>query len=411
VCPGWAPAPGGVERHTRDLARALDEIGARVSVLALDVNADGPEWSARDVTLDGAALRRVACRFEDRGRLVDLVDHARGAQAVERWVGDVAPDVVHVHHMTGFGTGALRATARCGVPTVVSLHDHWVLCPRGQSFMHATLGGGRCDVPAPTLCAACCRATWPALEVSTYAAHERTRRALEHLALADQLVAPSPATRAAFVRAGVPPTAITVQPHGVDAARIAQDVRRLGATHVPGKRLGVLGAVQPSKGVLELARAVAGADVPELTLEVHGPLEAYHGDARTIDALRALARDDGRVRLHGPFAPRDLCAVLATLDAVAVPSRWQEAFGLAAREARAASLPVLASAIGGLLMLERDPGVTLVAPDDPGAWVAALRSFDWRPVAPVVAPRGLRDMAEDWLALYASLAGGARRAA
>ncbi|MCB9913686.1 MAG: glycosyltransferase [Planctomycetes bacterium] len=131
-------------------------------------------------------------------------------------------------------------------------------------------------------------------------------------------------------------------------------------------RVGVLGAVQPSKGVLELARLVA-ADA-RCELHVHGPRGAYHGDRAYVDALEALAARAPNVRLHGAYAPDELPAVLAGLDVVAVPSRWNEVYGLIAREARAAGLPVLASRVGGLV----EAGVTLLAPDDAEAWRCAL---------------------------------------
>ena len=132
--------------------------------------------------------------------------------------------------------------------------------------------------------------------------------------------------------------------------------------------------------MLELARAVVLADVPGLTLEVHGPRPSYHGDLSYVQALETLAAEDPRIRLHGPYPLHQRAEVLATLDAVAVPSLWEESFGLSAREARAASLPVLASRIGGLRQLEGDPGVQFLDPRNPGRWADAIRSLSFGPV-------------------------------
>jgi glycosyltransferase involved in cell wall biosynthesis len=77
-----------------------------------------------------------------------------------------------------------------------------------------------------------------------------------------------------------------------------------------------------------------------------------------------------------------LSRVLASIDALAVPSRWEEVFGLSAREARAVGLPVLAARRGGLAEWEGVSGVTFVTGTSQEAWVQTLSSFDFQPTAP-----------------------------
>ena len=69
-----------------------------------------------------------------------------------------------------------------------------------------------------------------------------------------------------------------------------------------------------------------------------------------LDRLRALAGDLGiaeRVRFPGAVAQRDLPDYYRAADALVVTSRY-ESFGLAAVEALASGLPVVAAQVGGL---------------------------------------------------------------
>ena len=134
--------------------------------------------------------------------------------------------------------------------------------------------------------------------------------------------------------------------------------------------VGTVGAVIPRKGIADLVRAW------RRVLDVHA-------DARLLvvgdepqghaDALRALA---DRLGLGGTivWAGRraDVPAILAALDVFVLASH-QEPFGLAAAEAMAAGLPVVATAVGGLpeCIADGETGL-LVPPADERALAAAL---------------------------------------
>jgi len=395
LCHGWKPDIGGVETHTSDLARALKERGHRVHVLCLDYTVGHAPYSVTESRIDGVNVRRMAYLYQDQRSLADMVDNWRARDVVFAWLGERPLDVVHVHHLTGFGMGALRAIDEVGLPFVMTLHDYWPLCPRGQMMRP---DGVVCEVPEPETCAACLVATWPQLmpggegdyrkpergmvKDDAEAATARTAYAMRSLELPHRLFAPSAAAKAVYVRAGVPEGRITVCENGVSSEALVAAVQRLRADGVRpvssrGEvRLGVLGSVLPSKGTLELARAFKRAAVPGLTLEVHGNLPPYHGDTSYADELGELAAADPAIRVHGPYAIGDLPQILAGLDGVAAPSRWVEVFGLTVREASAAGLPVLVSDAGDLPTVAAGGRKGLVVPaDDQDAWVDALERF------------------------------------
>ena len=391
VCHGWYPDPGGVESHTRDLARELATRGHRVHVLCLSYDPAREPYSVQDEEVEGVRIRRMAYLYHDHGALADVVRNRKAEDVVMAWLAETPCDLIHVHHVTGFGLGALRAISDVGQPFVMTAHDYWSLCPRGQ-MLH--VDGSVSSEPEPERCADCLRSTWPHLMPSATgrpegpegepldgdadATRARTAWALEMLALPHRLFTPSGPARAVYERAGVPADRIVVCENGVDVTGLRERVGALRSERADdGKvHLGVLGSVMPSKGALELARAFVAADAPELVLEIHGNLPPYHGDASYVEELQALAAEHDAIHLHGEYSLDELPGILASLDGVAAPSRWAEVYGLTVREARAAGLPVLVSDAGDLAAVAAGGRAGRVLPkEDPAAWQRALEEF------------------------------------
>jgi len=188
----------------------------------------------------------------------------------------------------------------------------------------------------------------------------------------DVVIAISEGVRAALRRAGVRDERIRVVPSAVDATRLAAppDARaRLRAEWGvgPGEVLVLVpGALERRKGqdvLLAAAARLAPAALPVRWV--------LCGDGRERATLeRAAAPLDGAVRFAG--FRRDIGACLAAADVVALPSR-REGLGVAALEAMAAGLPVIASRVGGLAeaVVHGETGL-LVPPEDPDALAAAL---------------------------------------
>jgi glycosyltransferase involved in cell wall biosynthesis len=136
----------------------------------------------------------------------------------------------------------------------------------------------------------------------------------------------------------------------------------------PGRRLvAAAGRLTPEKGFADLI-AAADALPPDVDILVFGD-----GPERArLEAQRAALRTGARVQLAG-HRP-DAAECVAAADVCVVPSRWEEAFCLAAAEPLARGRPLVATRVGAIPELVRD-GVTgvLIPPADPGALAAAIQ--------------------------------------
>jgi glycosyltransferase involved in cell wall biosynthesis len=190
-------------------------------------------------------------------------------------------------------------------------------------------------------------------------------------AAADAVVAVSEYVAARQRTAGrVPAERIQVVPNPVsvpDAVRPAAEVRAsLGLA--PGRRLvAAAGRLTPEKGFADLI-AAADALPPDVDVLVFGDGPERAG----LEAQRAALRTGARVRLAGQRP--DAAEYVAAADVCVVPSRWEEAFCLAAAEPLARGRPLVATRVGAIPELVRD-GVTglLVPPADPPALAGALQ--------------------------------------
>jgi glycosyltransferase involved in cell wall biosynthesis len=140
-------------------------------------------------------------------------------------------------------------------------------------------------------------------------------------------------------------------------------------------RVAVLGRIADWKGQDVLVRALAEPALAEIGAVAVIAGDAYPGEqAPDIAGLAHSLDVDGRVELLG-FRP-DPDAVLASVDAVAVPSIRPDPLPNSAIEALAAGRPVVAAAHGGLTEIVRDRSTgLLVRPNDPAALAKALREL------------------------------------
>jgi D-inositol-3-phosphate glycosyltransferase len=257
-----------------------------------------------------------------------------------RWWGSSPPDVAHAHFwMSGLATTA--AARPCGVPVVQTFHALGSVKRRFQ---------GRCD-------------TSPEARI----AHE-TRLARD----ADWVAATCSDEVGELTRLGRGAGRMSVVPCGVDAGEFTPDGP--AATRGRRHRIVSVGRLVPRKGFDTLIAAMAAIPDAELVI-VGGPDKSeLDADPEAQRLMRAAGRVGvaDRVHLYGAIARDEMPLLLRSADVVAA-TPWYEPFGIVPLEAMACGVPVVASAVGGMLDTVAD-GVTgrLVAPRDPRRCAEAI---------------------------------------
>lgn len=364
----------GSEVYTQALAQAL---AARheVHVFTREEDAFAEDYALREeLDPDDARIRLHLVnlpRSRDRYRH-EGVDRRLGAL-----LDALRPDVVHIGHLNHLSTSLVAEVARREIPVVFTLHDFWLMCPRGQ-FMQMDPEDKRdlwaaCDGQEDGRCARRCYSRYfsgaqeeEAQDLSMWTDWVRRRMAhvREMVELVDLFIAPARSLLNRFHREfGLPLRKLRYIDYGFHRARLAgrQRVRSQPFT------FGYIGTHIPAKGIHYLLTAFGNLKgAPEL--RVYG-----RPRGQDTESLRALARrlpgDAGRrVSWHPEYRNADIVAdVLNHVDAIVVPSIWVENSPLVIHEAQGARVPVITADVGGmaeyvrhedngLLFRHRDPG-------------------------------------------------------
>jgi glycosyltransferase involved in cell wall biosynthesis len=251
------------------------------------------------------------------------------------------PDIVHAHFWMSAWASA-RAARRLSLPLLVTFHALGSVKRRYQG-------------PADT------------------SPLNRIRVEVAVAGAADSIVATATEEVRELALLGVPSSKVSVVPCGVDLEHFTPAPTPNASHVVPQRRcrhrLLSVGRLVPRKGYDIIVEALTW--LPETELLIAGG--AGSGDAtpdREHDRLIAFAERLGvadRVRLIGQVARADMPALLRSADLV-ICSPWYEPFGIVPLEAMACGVPVVASAVGGMLDTVVD-SVTgaLVTPRDPVA--------------------------------------------
>jgi len=342
--------PGSQETRVAALAAALAAQDHDVTVYARN---DAPGLPDEDKLPGGARAEYLTAGPAEPLPGEDMLPHARAfADGLASAWRRHQPDVVHAVGWTG-GLAALAATRDRSFPVVQTFHSLRIAERRHRI--------GRDGSSRP-------RGVGPETETG---ARSRLERAVA--CSADALIAASSDETNDLASLGVPRSAISVVPFGVDGARFA--VEGPAAPRAERPRLIAVATHLRRDGLDTAVRAMAEIPGAELLI-VGGPSRPM---LRRDEACCDLARLAGslgvsdRVKFTGQVSQDDMAAVLRSADLM-VDMSWYDPFGMSCLEAMACGTPVIASAVGGHFdtVVDGTTGV-LVAPGQPAALARRIR--------------------------------------
>lgn len=353
----WPPeGKGGTEAHAQSVAAALSERGHQIGVFARTGRPERPEFEVTTSWEGKTSVSRINNTYAQEETFEATYKNQRIHEAFEREMDEFKPDLVHIHHLTGLSTTIIEAVKARGLPLVITLHDFWMQCPRGQRM---TNGLSLCETIDRTNCLSCLSKLWPNYfkdreneptivdlrgQLSPASLAEFDRHMTYALNLCDVVVAPSAFHAERIQDFPIDPDRVVALPHGLSpiAGLKPRD------TGKKPTRIGYLGSVIPVKGVHVLIEAFMKLGRRDLSLHIHGEVMRHHEDLTYGARLQAQARRAPNIHFHGGYVVQDLQKLLSELDILVVPSIWWETYCLTIREGLMAGIPVVASDLGAL---------------------------------------------------------------
>jgi glycosyltransferase involved in cell wall biosynthesis/MoaA/NifB/PqqE/SkfB family radical SAM enzyme len=269
-------------------------------------------------------------------------------------IRQLKPDIAHIGHLNHLSTGIVDELYKLNIPIVFTLHDFWLMCPRGQ-FLTRSIGMENnfqlCSGQQDHKCATNCykvyfsgRETNKQHDIESWSNWTQSRM-IETKAIVDKVdlfIAPSQFLRNRFVNEfSVPESKIIYLDYGFPTEYLTHTEKSKDKINFT---FGYIGTLIPSKGVNQLIDAFKQIKEPA-TLKIFG-----RENGQSTKALKLLAESSkNKIEFAGEYINHNLANdVFSNVDCIVVPSIWAENSPLVIHEAQSCKIPVITAAFGGM---------------------------------------------------------------
>lgn len=345
----------GSEVYSQTICHGLVKKGHEVRVFTREEDAFRPDGDIRishDSDVPEIALHLVNNpRHRDRYRLA-IID-----QKFAELLDEYCPDIVHIGHLNHLSTSLVFEAKKRNIPVVYTLHDYWLMCPRGQFMqMHSADDNlwAACDGQENKKCAIQCYARYfsgDKEELDQDIAYwenwveRRMRHIKEVVEHVDLFISPAQYLKNRYEKDfGLPTDKSIYLDYGFDRSRMLGRVRTDGEPFT----FGYIGTHIPAKGIHQLIEAF-GKIKGDAILRIWGRDRGQ--DSRALRAIAsALPVEKQKSILWMPEYKNQHIAVdvFSKTDAIVTPSIWVENSPLVIHEAQQSRVPVITANDGGM---------------------------------------------------------------
>lgn len=356
VIHGYPPLyHAGSENYTETVSDELARKGHQVSVFSREENPFAKEYALTETRAEtNQKIRKFTINiYRNKDRFLnENVD-----EVFQKVMDEVSPEVVHIEHLNHLSLGIPYIVKKRGVGTVYTLHDFWLMCPRGQFLQYNTEGNTwkNCDGQEDSKCASVCYSRYHTGEklASDDVAYwtnwvnkrmDRVRRIVRGI---DKFVSPSKTVMEIF-KSYFPEAVGKVEylDYGFDLNRLAnrKRIRSNGNSFV----FGYVGTHIPAKGIDYLIRSFSLLEGKPV-LRIWGNERSEYTPYLKRLGKEAEGTQGNRIEWMGHFdSCRIIDQVFNKIDALVVPSIWLENSPLVIHEAQQARVPVITAEKGGM---------------------------------------------------------------
>lgn len=348
----------GSEVYSQSICEELARQGHEITIFTREENPYFLDYALRREQIGQRLQKYVINKKIDK----DTYQHARIDAALDNIIRENGGfDVAHIGHLNHLSTGLVDVLYQHKIRIIFTLHDFWLMCPRGQFL--------RRDVGAETIATLCqrqenatcarvcysCYATGEAAQIEADLAYwtnwialrmATTRALCEKVSL---FLAPSRYLQNRFIdEFGLPTEKVKYLDYGFPLHYLQPPKEGKKVEKKSIFTFGYIGTHIPAKGVNLLITAFLSLDK---SLATAARLIIWGRDSgQSSKYLRQLAaQSNGRIEFRGEYANRDLAGtVFSQIDAIVVPSIWGENSPLVIHEAQACHLPVITADFGGM---------------------------------------------------------------
>lgn len=339
----------GSEVYSQSICNELSKL-QRISILTREENPYSPDFEIRKEFQSP----HLYIYYVNNPQSKDGYRHKKLDENFSKVIQELKPDIAHIGHLNHLSTGIVDELNKNKIPIVFTLHDFWLMCPRGQ-FLTRSIGKENnfqlCSGQDDNKCAKDCYRVYFSGKKSVERkdikqwsnwTHQRMIETKSIIDKVDLFIAPSHYLRNRFISDfSLPKNKIIYLDYGFTTEYLTQTEK---SKEKKNFTFGYIGTHIPAKGVNQLIEAFKQIQEPA-TLKIYG-----RPNGQSTDALKTIAQScKNPIEFSGEYVNHNLANdVFAKVDCIVVPSIWAENSPLVIHEAQACKVPVITANFGGM---------------------------------------------------------------